>query len=80
MGMSAAGYGHRALDSDSSSIGSYFQINRDNPAEDLIDVVSNSGVLQNSATRNYQEVNRNRGTVSDSQAMFNFFVKNYSRL
>jgi hypothetical protein len=80
MGMSVAGYGHKALDSDSSSIESYFQINRNNPAEDLMDIVSNSGFLQNSATRNYQEVSKNRGTISDSEGMFNFFVKNYSKL
>jgi hypothetical protein len=80
MRMSVAGYGHKALDMDSSSVESYFQINRDNPAEDLIDIVSNLGVLQSSATRNYLEVIKNRGTISDSQGMFDFYVKNYSRL
>jgi hypothetical protein len=80
MGMSVVGYGHKALDSDSSSVESYFQISRNNPAEDLIDIVSNPTVLQNSVTRNYLEVNKNRGTTSDSEGMFNFFVKNYSRL
>jgi hypothetical protein len=80
MGMSVAGYGHQALDSDSSSVSNYFQINRDNPAEDLINLISDSADLQRSATRNYQEVNQNRGTISDSQGMFSFFVNNYSKL
>jgi len=80
MGMSVAGYRHKALDSDSSSVESYLEISRDNPAEDLLDIVSNPGVLQNSVTRNCLEVYKNRGTISDSQGMFSFFVKNYSRL
>jgi hypothetical protein len=80
MGMSVAGYGHHALESDSSSVSNYFQINRDNPAEDLINLISDSAGLQRSASRNYQEVNKNRGTISDLQGMFNFFVKNYSKL
>jgi hypothetical protein len=80
MGMSVAGYGHKALDSDSSTIGSYFQINRDNPAADLIDMISNSTSLQRSATKNFIEVNKSRGTISDAQGMFSFFLKNYSKL
>jgi hypothetical protein len=80
MGMSVAGYGHKALDSDSSSVSNYFQINRDSPAEDLINLISDSVGLQRSAARNYQEVNKNRGTISDSQGMFNFFINNYSKL
>jgi len=80
MGMSVAGYRHNALDSDSSSASNYFQINRDSPAEDLINLISDSAGLKRSATRNYQEVNKNRGTISDFQGMFNFFVNNYSKL
>jgi hypothetical protein len=53
MGMAVAGYGHKALESDSSSVNSYFHVNRDNPAEDLINMISDSRVLQESATRNY---------------------------
>jgi hypothetical protein len=80
MGMSVAGYGHQALESDSSSVSNYFQINRDSPAEDLVNLISDSAGLQRSASRNYQEVNKNRGTISDFQGMFNFLVNNYSKL
>lgn len=80
MGMSVAGYGHEALESDPSSLGRYFQINRDNPAEDLVNLLANTHLLEMSGLKNYQEVNKSRRTTSDSQGMFDFYVKKYSRL
>lgn len=80
MGMSVAGYQHMALDSDSASENSYFQISRQNPAEDLIDLIEDQAALQESANSNSHNVRRNRGIDSDAHGMFQFLRKKYSSI
>jgi hypothetical protein len=76
MGMATAGYSHPALDTDLTSKGRYFEISRGNPAEDLLNLISEKESLVRSSGDNYIEVFENRRTNSDKSGMFYFYLKN----
>lgn len=75
MGMATAGYSHAALDTDSTSTSRYFEISRENPAEDLLNLISEKRSLTESSENNYVEVFENRRTKSDESGMFNFYLE-----
>jgi len=76
MGMATAGYAHNALTSDPSSANRFFEISRDNPAEDLLNLMSEDSALRQSAERNYQVIKDSRSTSTDVTGMFNFYLNN----
>ncbi len=75
MGMATAGYAHEALNSDFSSINRYFEISRNNPAEDLIELLDNRESLTRSAALNYQEVQSRRTISTDNFGMYKFYLE-----
>ena len=75
MGMATAGYSHAALDTDSTSTSRYFEISRENPAEDLLNLISEKRSLTESSENNYVEVFENRRIKSDESGMFNFYLE-----
>lgn len=80
MGMATAGYSHTALTSDLSSANRFFEISRNDPAEDLLNLVSMDRALLQSADRNREEIKDNRGTATDISGMYHFYLKNLIHL
>jgi hypothetical protein len=80
MSMATAGYSHSALTSDPSSANRFFEISRNNPAEDLLNLISEDRVLLQSAERNREEIKDNRGTITDASGMYHFYLKNLIQL
>jgi hypothetical protein len=77
LGMATAGYAHEALNSDFSSLNRYFEINRNNPAKDLIELLNNRESLIRSAALNYQEVQSGRTISSDNFGMYKFYLEHF---
>lgn len=76
MGMATAGYGHAALETDLSSASRYHKISRENPAEDLLTLISEREILVKSSENNYLEVHKNRRIESDRSGMYIFYLQN----
>jgi hypothetical protein len=77
MGMASVGYKHAALVDDETSATRVNFIERDNPARQLLSLAASEGNFQDQATSNYQEIQNNRDTGSDTKGMTSFYNEHF---